>query len=52
MADEQLPEEVRKYMSELGKRAAKINLKKGSEYFKWVSSHKKKKAKPAEKEVV
>lgn len=28
-------------MSELGKRSARVNKKKGSEYFKWVRSHRK-----------
>jgi hypothetical protein len=31
--------EVRKYMSDLGKKAALKNKQKGSEYFKWVRSH-------------
>lgn len=34
-------EAIRKYMSELGKRAGQVNKKKGSEYFKWIRSHRK-----------
>jgi hypothetical protein len=44
--DAQTPEEkeaVRKYMSILGKRAGEANKKKGSDYFKWVRSHRKNK---------
>lgn len=37
--EKQIPEEVSKYFSKLGKKAAKVNKKKGSEYFKWVRSH-------------
>jgi hypothetical protein len=35
------PDEVRRYMSELGKKSARVNKQKGSEYFKWVRSHRK-----------
>lgn len=40
------PEEIiKEHYSKLGKRAAEINRKKGSEYFKWVRSHGKQKVK-------
>jgi hypothetical protein len=41
--DEKEKELIKKYMSELGKKAGAVNKKKGSEYFKWVRSHGKKK---------
>ena len=34
---------ISEHMSKLGKKAAAINKKKGSAYFKWVRSHGKKK---------
>jgi len=39
------PDEVRAYMRMLGKRGAVVNKQKGSEYFRWVRSHGKKKEK-------
>jgi hypothetical protein len=36
-------EAVRRYMSQLGKKSAAKNKKKGSAYFKWVRSHRKQK---------
>ena len=40
------PEEISAYMSKLGKKAAAKNKQKGSDYFRWVVSHRtyKKKA--------
>lgn len=35
------PDEVRRYMSELGKKSGRVNKQKGSEYFRWVRSHRK-----------
>jgi hypothetical protein len=35
---------ISQHMSELGKKAARKNKKKGSAYFKWVRAHGKKKA--------
>jgi hypothetical protein len=35
---------IKTHFKELGKKAAEVNKKKGSEYFKWVRSHGKKKA--------
>lgn len=37
----EVPEEISKYMSELGKKGGAKNKKKGSAYFKWVRSHSK-----------
>ena len=34
---------ISKHMSNLGKKAGKVNKKKGSAYFKWVRSHRGKK---------
>lgn len=34
-----IQEEVRQYLSEIGKKGGNVNKKKGSEYFKWVRSH-------------
>lgn len=34
-------EAIRKYMSELGKRAGEVNKKKGSEYFRKIRSFRK-----------
>ena len=34
---------ISEHMSKLGKKGAAVNKKKGSEYFKWVRSHGKKK---------
>lgn len=39
------PEEVSAYMSKLGKKAAAKNKQKGSDYFRWVVSHRKYKKK-------
>jgi hypothetical protein len=38
-------EAIRKYMSELGKKGAAKNKKKGSAYFRWVRSHGRQKPK-------
>lgn len=46
MIEDQTVEEkkiISKYFSKLGKIAGERNKKKGSEYFKWVRSHGKKK---------
>lgn len=32
---------IKEHMSKLGKKAGEVNKKKGSEYFKWVRSHRK-----------
>lgn len=34
-----IPEDVRKYMSELGKKGGAKNKAKGRAYFRWVRSH-------------
>ena len=36
-----IPQEVREYMSSLGKRGGATNRKKGPEFFRWVVSHRK-----------
>lgn len=41
MKSDQEKEIISRYMAELGRRSAKINKKKGSEFFKWVRSHRK-----------
>lgn len=42
MNDEKsLPPQVRKHMSELGKKGGAKNKAKGKAYFKWVRSHNK-----------
>ena len=41
--DKNLPPEVSKYMSDLGKKGGAKNKLKGSAYFKWVRSHGKQK---------
>jgi len=48
--DKKTPEEVRKYMSELGKKSAAKNKRKGSAYFKWVRSHRGKKKEEGQNE--
>ncbi len=37
--DKKTPDEVRAYMSKLGKKAAAKNKQKGADYFRWVASH-------------
>jgi hypothetical protein len=39
---EQVSEEIRKYMSELGKKGGAKNKEKGPEFFRWVQAHNKK----------
>lgn len=38
-----IPEEVRKFLSDNGKKGGAKNKEKGPEYFKWVQSHVKSK---------
>lgn len=51
MTEKTEEEIISKHMSKLGKRAGDVNKKKGSEYFKWVRSHGKKKEVAESKEV-
>lgn len=45
----EIPPQVRLYMSKLGKKGGDANKKKGSAFFKWVRSHgTKKKEEPKE----
>jgi hypothetical protein len=36
---QQVSEEIRKYMSELGKKGGAKNKEKGPEFFRWVRAH-------------
>lgn len=39
MNDKNINEDIRQYLSKIGKKGGEVNKKKGSEYFKWVRSH-------------
>jgi len=43
ITQKQLSSELSQYFSKLGKKGGEVNKKKGSDYFKWVRSHAKKK---------
>lgn len=44
MKKEEKQSVISEYMSKLGKKGGQTNKEKGSEYFKWVRSHGKKKS--------